>query len=211
MEQISALVKREADTLQKTYPERTGLILKVQLAGVLIEKALRLLATKWVLRNCTTGKFVLIKGRPALQINGDITIGDQVRIWSTVNRTRLSVGHGARIEVGANTRLNGPTISAQTEVIIGKNCRIAPHVIVMDGDFHDVNDRTSDGKSARIVIGDGAWLATRSMVLKGVTVGEGAIVAAGTVVTKDVPPYTVVAGVPAKVIKHLRTTRTEAA
>jgi acetyltransferase-like isoleucine patch superfamily enzyme len=54
-----------------------------------------------------------------------------------------------------------------------------------------------------IVIGDEVWIGINAVVLPGVTIGEGAIVAAGAVVTKDVPPYSIVAGVPAKVIKHI--------
>ena len=63
----------------------------------------------------------------------------------------------------------------------------------------------AEGKSKPIIIEDDAWLATRCMVLKGVTIGKGAVVAAGAVVTKDVPPYTMVAGVPAKAIKKINT------
>ena len=55
--------------------------------------------------------------------------------------------------------------------------------------------------SAPVIIKDNAWIGMSAIILKGVTVGEGAIVAAGSVVTKDVPPHTIVAGVPAKVIK----------
>ena len=52
------------------------------------------------------------------------------------------------------------------------------------------------------VIGDGCWIGSRAMIMQGVTLGEGAVVATGAVVTKDVPPYAIVGGVPAKVIKY---------
>ena len=52
------------------------------------------------------------------------------------------------------------------------------------------------------IIGDGCWIGSRAMIMQGVTLGEGAVVATGAVVTKDVPPYAVVGGVPAKIIKH---------
>jgi len=52
------------------------------------------------------------------------------------------------------------------------------------------------------VIGDGCWIGSRAMIMQGVTLGEGAVVATGAVVTKDVPPYAVVGGVPAKIIKY---------
>lgn len=150
------------------------------------------------------GRIVFTRGRPKVINKGKIEIGNLVRIWSNVNRVRLSVGKHGYLRIGNNTRINGATISVQEEVLIGNNCRIAPHVIIMDGDFHDTQDRLSDGSKSRITIKDKAWVATRAMILKGVTIGEGAVVAAGSVVTKNVQDYTVVAGVPAKVIKKLK-------
>lgn len=66
---------------------------------------------------------------------------------------------------------------------------------------HDYNDEGFAGKGAPVEIGSHAWICSRATVLPGVKVGEGAVVAAGAVVTGDVPPYAVVAGVPAKVVK----------
>lgn len=85
---------------------------------------------------------------------------------------------------------------------IGHHCQLAPLVHMMDTDFHDLSDRTKAGKQASIVLEGQVRLGTRAMVLKGVTIHEGAVVAPGSVVTKDVPAYTLVAGVPAKVIQH---------
>ncbi|MFC5535793.1 acyltransferase [Rhodocytophaga aerolata] len=73
----------------------------------------------------------------------------------------------------------------------------------MDNDFHGVENRATPEKPAPVIIEDNVWLATRCTILKGVTIGKGAVVAAGAVVTKDVPPYTLVGGVPAKVIRYL--------
>ena len=161
--------------------------------------------SRWRLRNCTSlGKIVFTRKKPTILNQGELRIGSVVRIWSNVNRVRLAVGKGAVLHVGDNTRLNGPTISVSNKVLIGKNCRIAPHVIIMDSDFHDVTNRLAMGKGGEIIIKDDAWVATRAMVLKGVTIGKGAVVAAGAVVTKDVPDYCVAAGIPAKVIKRLQ-------
>ncbi len=151
------------------------------------------------------GKIVFTKRRPDIENEGYLELGNIVRIWSNVNRCRLAVKKGGRLIIGNNVRLNGPIISASNEIRIGNNCRIAPQVYLMDGDFHAVDDRLAEGKSKPIIIEDDAWLATRCMVLKGVTIGKGAVVAAGAVVTKDVPPYTMVAGVPAKAIKKINT------
>ena len=73
-----------------------------------------------------------------------------------------------------------------------------------DSDWHDIHDRTCmPGGSAPIVLERGAWIGDSAIVLKGVRVGENSIVGAGAVVTKDVPPNVIVAGNPARVVKHL--------
>ncbi|HWB62913.1 MAG TPA: acyltransferase, partial [Chitinophagales bacterium] len=94
-------------------------------------------------------------------------------------------------------------ISAKYFVEIGRNCTIAPEAMIMDSDYHDMHDHSKEGASEAVIIEDNVWIATRATVLKGVRIGRNAVVAAGAVVTKDVPPYTVVGGNPAKVIKHL--------
>jgi acetyltransferase-like isoleucine patch superfamily enzyme len=74
-------------------------------------------------------------------------------------------------------------------------------VQVLDNDFHAITvDGTQQPSKASVVIGDRVWVGTRAVILKGVTIGDGAIVAAGAVVTKDVPPGAIVAGMPAKVV-----------
>jgi acetyltransferase-like isoleucine patch superfamily enzyme len=88
-------------------------------------------------------------------------------------------------------------------VTIGKNCLIGNYALIMDSDYHSLNDRSLPGEAAPIEICDDAWIATRAIVLKGVRIGAGAVVAAGAVVTEDVPPRTLVAGVPAKVVRSL--------
>ena len=67
----------------------------------------------------------------------------------------------------------------------------------------ELHQRDDGGKTAPIHIGDDVWLATRAIVLRGVTIGDGAVVAAGAVVTRDVPERTLVAGVPARRIRSL--------
>jgi len=149
------------------------------------------------------GKYVFTKWKPDIDNQGFMQIEDAVKIWSRINRCRLAVKKGAILYIGANTLLNGPIIAATCEIRIGKNCLLAPQVQIMDSDFHGLENHDAAGDSKPIVIEDNVWLATRSMVLKGVRIGKGAVVAAGAVVTKDVEPYTVVAGMPARVIKIL--------
>ena len=150
------------------------------------------------------GKFVFTRRKPTIVNKGTMQIGNLVRIWSNINPTRLAVHRGGRLIIGEKTLVNGTMISASTEISIGKNCFIGPQTIIMNSDFHGIGGTDStEGESAPIIIEDNVWLGTRTMVLKGVHIGEGAIVAAGAIVTKSVPAYTVVAGVPAKIVKHL--------
>ncbi|WP_339922121.1 acyltransferase [uncultured Cyclobacterium sp.] len=157
------------------------------------------------LRNCaSTGKLITVRGPLRVEGSGKITVGDHCKIWSHMGVTQLFADRGAELIIGEGTFINTACIvSASNRIVIGKNCQIANQVIIMDGDFHGVDDRDAPGKSDAIIIGDNAWLATRSMILKGVEIGEGATVAAGSVVTKNVAPYTLVGGVPAKLIRNL--------
>lgn len=85
-------------------------------------------------------------------------------------------------------------------IVIGDNATVSQGVRLCTAG-HDITSRTMELTTAPITIGANAWIAGWAIVLPGVTVGEGAVVGAGTVVTKDVEPWTVVGGNPAKVIK----------
>lgn len=89
-------------------------------------------------------------------------------------------------------------------ISIGENVSISQEVIILTAD-HDVDAADFAGRNKSVRIEDYVWIGTRVTILPGVTLGKGALVAAGAVVTKDVIPYGIVAGVPAKVIKMRRT------
>ncbi|PAP81871.1 hypothetical protein B1759_06460 [Rubrivirga sp. SAORIC476] len=173
--------------------------------GRLVRGGLRWLNAQVRLRRCRLGRRVTVWGNPHVTATGEIALGDRVTVHSFLSRVQLSAGPGARLTVGDDTYINnGSVLSARRSVTVGARCQVATGVILMDADFHAVGDLDAPGKAAPIVIEDDVWLATRAVVLKGVTVGRGAVVAAGAVVTKDVPPYTLVAGVPARPIRSLR-------
>jgi acetyltransferase-like isoleucine patch superfamily enzyme len=154
------------------------------------------------LRNCTKGKMVTVKGRLNIIAKGKIKIGNNCKIWSHIGTTQISAGPRAIIDIGDNTFINtGTIITSRRYIKIGKNCHIANQVIMMDDDFHDVGKREATSGKEAIIIGDNVWIATRATILKGVSIGEGAVIAAGAVVTKDVPAFTLVGGVPAKFIR----------
>ncbi len=94
------------------------------------------------------------------------------------------------------------TLDARGKLIIGNNVNISPEVMILTA-YHDPDaEEAFTGVQKAVVIEDYAWIATRAMILPGVTIGRGAIVAAGSVVTKDVPPQTIVGGNPARVIRQ---------
>jgi acetyltransferase-like isoleucine patch superfamily enzyme len=162
-----------------------------------------ILTTLLKTRRCTRrGKLIRVWG--SLQVVGDVRLGERVRIRATHVPVELAAGPGAVIEIGDRCYINsGVSIGAQERVTIGKNCAIGNYSLIMDSDFHNTEDHLQPGIAAPVVLEDNVWLGARVTVLKGVRIGQGAVVAAGAVVTRDVPPRTVVAGVPAKVIRFL--------
>lgn len=109
---------------------------------------------------------------------------------------------GQKVRIGKNSVINYNCLVHITGgLVIGENVSISPGVWLVSGS-HDINDPDHKSLYRPIVIGDYAFIGMRSTVLGGVTIGEGAVVMAGAVVTCDVPPYAVVGGVPAKLIKE---------
>ena len=115
-----------------------------------------------------------------------------------------SEGEGA-ISIGDYVMISpGVRISAASNVTIGHSCMIANGAYITDSDWHGVYDRVSRDKAHMpITIADNVWVGDHATILKGVNVGENSIIAAGAVVTKDVPANTVFGGNPAKKIRDL--------
>lgn len=166
--------------------------------------AINVVLTRFYFRNCNKlGKMVFTRGRPQVTNKGTIVVGSYNSFWSNIFNTRLTAHAGGYIEIGDHNFINGAYISAENKVVLGSNIKIGPQTMIMDSDFHDISDHNKEGVSKPIIIGDDVWLGARCTILKGVTIGTGAVVAVGAIVTKDVPAKTLVAGVPAKVIKEL--------
>jgi maltose O-acetyltransferase len=134
---------------------------------------------------------------------GEISCGDDLLIRANhFDPVKIHVAANAKLSMGSKVFLNnGVTISCSSNIKIGSNCAIADECLIIDNDFHGVGDKLS--KKAPIIIEDDVWLATRVIVLKGVTIGKGSVVGAGSVVTKSIPPNSFAAGVPAKVIRPI--------
>lgn len=114
---------------------------------------------------------------------------------------------GGSIHVGAGTTMvkGGLQVHETGTITIGKDCMISRLVYVSVSDIHPIYDRDSGERlnpAASVSIGDHVWLGLRSMIMKGSEIGDGAVVAAGAVVSGQVPPHTIVAGSPARVVRE---------
>lgn len=149
-----------------------------------------------------------------------IAPSDTLRVGSnsTVHASIISDRSGAKILIGCGTFIGASHIISATEINIGDNVLISWGCYLVDHDSHSIdpelrkNDGRLWGKGAKswenvateaIRIEDGVWIGFNAIILKGVTVGAGSVVAAGSIVTKNVPPYTVVAGNPARIIREM--------
>ena len=114
-----------------------------------------------------------------------------------------------RVEIGDGCLMSpGSRISASDEVVLGDAVMMANGAYITDSDWHGIYDRIDrDERVTPVRIGNNVWLGDHAKVLKGVTIGENSVVAAGAVVTKDVPANVIVAGNPAKVVRELDTTK----
>lgn len=165
------------------------------------------LAARWFLRRATTvGGRVRLRGWPRVANEGRMIIGQRVQLVSRPVRLELVAMKGGTLDIGERTLVNyGGSICATESVRIGARCLIGTHAIIMDNDFHRIEPerRYEWPESKPIVIGDDVWIGARVIVLPGTTIGEGSCIAAGSVVVGDIPPRSVAAGVPAKVIRTL--------
>jgi acetyltransferase-like isoleucine patch superfamily enzyme len=151
------------------------------------------------LRGITTGIQPTILGSPRVDAT-DMVVGDHFKIWSGHRRTLIS-GWG-RIRIGDRVFVNsGVVMFAAKAITIGNDVAIANEAYLMDTDSHGVEGRPV--KEAPIVIGDGTWIGARAIILPGVTIGRRCLVAAGAVVSRDVPDDTLVAGNPAREVRGL--------
>lgn len=110
------------------------------------------------------------------------------------------VNKNAILEIGSGYTNNNAEINCFKHIRIGNDVAISKGVIIRDSDNHEIIGN-SNQTSAPIVIGNHVWIGLNAIILKGVTIGDGAIVAAGAVVAKNVPAYSMVAGVPARILK----------
>jgi acetyltransferase-like isoleucine patch superfamily enzyme len=109
------------------------------------------------------------------------------------------------IRIGDNTVLNNGfvAVSAGSSITIGENCVFGTNCIIFDSDFHRVGQNSNQIKTREVIIGDNVFVGSDVKILKGVTIGDHCVIAAGATVTKSFPSNTVVGGNPATGLKYL--------
>ena len=146
-------------------------------------------------KSCSLGANVKVLGKAKIYLGNRVAIRDNV-----------VVGGNGILEIGDRTVVNESTIlTCMERVKIGRDCMLAPFVYILDVD-HEFGAKelpmSQQGYNiAPVVIGNDVWVGTHCIITKGVTIGDGAVIAANSVVNKDVPPYTIVGGTPAKILK----------
>lgn len=180
----------------------------------------RVLGSPWIrlaflLGGVSYGRRFRIFGAPIFQrIRGStICFGDGLELRSFPRSNPLTPRNrcvfatrraGASIRVGVDCGFTGSVLVSATAIEIGDRVYLGSNVTIMDTDFHALSPRArwlgDEGKSEPVRIEDDVFVGTQALILKGVTIGRGAVVGAGSVVSKDVPPFSIVAGNPARVV-----------
>lgn len=165
---------------------------------------------------CITTSKIYPSLRKLLLNKATNTIIPHIPIWAIrkfwLKAIRTNVGNNSyidpqcyiidanRLTIGSDTHINRQcTLDARGGLTIGSSVSISHGVIIMSGS-HDVNSKHFNGKFLPINISDYVWIGCGAIILQNVNIGKGAVIAAGAVVTKDIPPYSIAAGVPAKII-----------
>ena len=146
-----------------------------------------------------------------------LRIGGELGLRSTAASNPLGANHpvilctwraGAILEIGDRFGMTGGSICAAEKIVIGNDVNIGANSAVLDTDFHPLHPEArmtapEDGATAPVFIEDHVFVGMNCLILKGVRIGQGSVVGAGSVVARDVPPRVIAAGNPAKVIKRI--------
>lgn len=153
---------------------------------------------RWLLSG---GRRLRARGFPRFSVtapDAGVVLGEWVHLYRGV--AFYVDAPGARIEIGDRTFINRRTeIMSKQRVTIGADCAISWDVQISDHDNHKLDGRRA---CEPVTVGNNVWIGARATVLKGVTIGDGAVVAAGALVTDDVPPRALVGGVPARILRE---------
>ncbi len=148
--------------------------------------------------NCAWTKKSLRPTRLGMSNNSRLIVKDNFKIF---DNAQIFINQNATLILGSGYINSSVNLACYQQIEIGEDVAIAENVTIRDSDNHLIISNPNFQKTAPIKIGNHVWIGMNATILKGVTIGDGAIIAAGAVVTKDVPERCLVGGVPAGIIK----------
>lgn len=152
---------------------------------------------------CGSGMSVEVVGPSKIDIGARVTFGNDCGI-AVISRTGRAP---AELSIGTKTSFQSRlSLNCFVKVDIGSHCAISWDVHIMDTDFHQIiyEGGVEPSSSSAVCIGDRVWIGARVTILKGVTIGSDSMIAAGSIVTKSFPAYSLIGGNPARRIKSIQ-------
>lgn len=208
LRQKTAVIKDAIDTPWRASNELRRLL------------ALPFIRLMFSLKGVAWGHAWRILGMPMIQRHrgSTISLGDRLTLRSWPGSNPLTPNHAvvlstrtrtALISIGHDCGLTGATLVAAERIEIGDRVLIGANAVIVDTDFHPLDqqerrDDINNGKHSAVIIESDVFIGMNSLILKGVSVGRGSVIGAGSVVTTDVPPNVIVAGNPARIVRHIQ-------
>jgi acetyltransferase-like isoleucine patch superfamily enzyme len=164
-------------------------------------------------KNVSLGRNTTYIGEKYISIGDNTSIGDNGRLTAYGYYEKTKQHFTPLLTIGNNCNIGEQShITAINCIMIGNNVLTGPRVLITDNAHGDIDAKTLDMEpmmrplisKGKVIIGDNVWSGEGAMILPNVHIGEGAIIAANSVVTKDIPAYSIAAGVPAKIIKNIK-------
>lgn len=159
------------------------------------------LALCFALRGAQIGARARFVGEPYIRSRGALRIGEDFVFRSRPVQSHLVVDPGGTLTIGRGVAFeHGVSVSCSSEITIGDGVRVGAFGTLLDLDYHETRDHSKSGVPKPIRIGAGARLGARVTVLRGGVIGEGAVIEAGSTVSRAIPPNVRAGGVPARVL-----------
>ena len=209
-EDAAALLSRESLRQARLMPWK---------AGNELRRLLLLPCAFWALRGVVVGGGWRCYGLPIIQRHrqSEVRIGRRMNLRSTARSNPLGPNHpviistrraGARLTIGDDFGMTGGSLVCDERISIGDRVWVGANTVIADTDFHPLEPQRRieaplDARTAPIQIGDDVFIGMNALILKGVSIGAGAVIGAGSVLRRDVPARAIVAGNPALVVGEL--------